>query len=98
MSIVLAEYPNRRAARPHTCALCAKPIGVGEHYLEQRVADGGSVHTFRCHKACDSAYWTWIDGWDDEGYTLQELSDGHVPPCPLAWAGRLGPCSCGVAA
>lgn len=97
MTTVLAEYPNRRAAHgQHVCGICRKRIAAGERYIDQRVAADGTVYTFRCHRACNSAYWSWIDPWDDEGYTIQDLSSGHVPPCSLAWAERLGPCSCGV--
>lgn len=92
---LLAEYRNRRAAHGrHVCGLCRRPIAAGERYIDQRVAYDGRACTFRSHHACDSAYWTWIDAWDDEGYALVDLTGGHLPPCPRAWADQIGPCLC----
>ena len=98
MSTLLAEYPNRKAAHGrHVCGYCYRRIAAGERYVDQRLTDNGTAWTWRAHQACHSAYWTWDIDPDDSAYPLVEVSEGHLPPCPLAWSNRLGPCSCGVA-
>ena len=95
MPTLLAEYRNRRAAHGlHRCNLCGRKIAKREHYLDQRIADDGRVYTFRAHLACDAAWWSWDPDAELPGM-LQDLTEGHLPPCRRAWADEQHePCTC----
>ena len=109
MSTLLAEYNRRAAHGLHRCGYCRRPIAAREQYLDQRIADDGSVYTFRAHHACDSAYWSWVDPFSGDVYFLGDLTP-HLPPCWHAWdrdtyrgnyvpfVGPRPPCTCEVAA
>lgn len=94
MTTLLAHHHRRAAHGKHRCGLCGRNIAQGELYEDQRCADEGTVYTVRSHLACVSAYHSWEPDYDD-GYQLGEISGGHLPPCPAAWAsGEDGPCLC----
>lgn len=95
MTTVLTTHHRRAAHGKHHCCLCGRSIAVHEIYEDQRCAGDGTAWTVRSHLACVSAYHSWDPG-DWEGIWLDELSDGHLPPCPLAWS-YVGPddrCTC----
>lgn len=82
---VLAEH-HRTARKKHQCQTCWRPINPGDKYLEQRNALDGRVYAWRTHHDCHAAYWSWQP---DDGYgDLADFSEGHLPPCPLAWMNR----------
>lgn len=84
MATVLATHRRRAAHGRHQCSLCRRSIAAREVYEDQRCADYGTVYAIRSHLDCISAYSSWDPDWE-EGLLLQDLSDGHLPPCPLAW-------------
>ena len=91
---LLAEYRNRRAHGPSSAAYVVGPLppvnGISTSEASPTTAaPAPSARTMRA-----TAYWTWIDAWDDEGYALVDLTGGHLPPCPRAWADQIGPCLC----
>lgn len=86
MSCTVLSHTHRKAAHGlHTCGYCYQKIAKGEKYLDQRCADSGTAWTFRAHIDCHDAYWTWDDD-DDGSHQLIDMTNGHLPPCPLAWA------------
>lgn len=93
MTTVITTHHRRAAHGKHRCSLCGRAIAANEVYEDQRCADGETAWTVRSHLACISAYHSWDpphEGsiWRDElsyDLWLDELSDGHLPPCPLAW-------------
>lgn len=93
---VLSEHRRKAAHGRHVCGYCYKRIGVGERYLDQRCAGDGTAWTWRAHTDCHSAYWSWDIDADDSAYPLIDITEGHLPPCRLAWNGGVGPCSCGA--
>ena len=88
----------RTARKQHTCWLCLRPILAGSRYQDDRCAAEGRAYTLRCHTDCFTAWCSWQE--DDDGYLLADLSDGHLPPCPLAWNGAAdnAACTCRTAA
>lgn len=85
MSLTVLACSHRRAAHGlHRCALCGRKITVRELYEDQRCADDGTAWTVRSHLACVSAFHSWDPDYDDYGL-LSEYSNGHLPPCLLAW-------------
>jgi len=84
MTTLLAEH-NRTARKVHQCSLCLHDINPGDAYLEQRLVDGGAPYNLRQHHACQSAFWSWFIDYDEPTGTLQEASEGHLPPCWHAW-------------
>ena len=86
MPTVLANHKRRAAHGKHICWMCGRNITANEVYLDQRCADQGTAYTVRSHLACVSAYYSWDQDYE-EAFSLQDLSDGHIPPCPLAWDG-----------
>lgn len=97
MTTLLAHNERKAAHDKHPCNYCHKRIGRGELYLDQRLSGEGTAWTWRAHLDCHSAYWSWAPE-QDEQYELSDLSDGHMPPCPLAWDRRgpyAPPCECG---
>lgn len=88
MSATVLSVKNRRAAHgKHVCCLCRRRIAAREVYEDMRCAESGTAYTLRSHLACVSAYRSWDPDYD-EGIALVDLSDGHLPPCPQAWAGH----------
>ena len=84
MTTVLTTHNRRAAHGKHVCSLCRRRIAASELYQDQRCADCGRAYTVRSHLACVSAYCSWTPDWE-ECLLLTDLSDGHLPPCPLAW-------------
>lgn len=84
MTVTLLEELKPVARKKHRCDLCHRGVEVGERYLNQRLAGDGSVWRFKCHLDCNCAYWSW-DPDPGEVYDFRELTDGHLPPCRLAW-------------
>ena len=80
---VLATHHRRAAHGKHVCVLCWRSIAANEVYEDQRCADSRTVYTVRSHLDCVSAYSSWNPSPED---WLDELSDGHLPPCPFAWS------------
>lgn len=75
MSVLLA-HNVRRAASKHRCDLCGEPIWPADRYLDQRIADEGTVYTFRCHTSCDVRYGKAHRGfelWSDEELEWPEV-------------------------
>lgn len=85
MTTVLSTHHRRAAHGKHHCFVCRRSIAAHEVYEDQRCADSGTVYTVRSHLACSSAYDSWCPSYG-EYLTLEDLSDGHLPPCPLAWS------------
>src|SRR5690606_7920758 len=86
MSVTLLSVKTRRAAHgKHVCRLCRRRIAARELYEDMRCAYSGTAYTVRAHLACVSAWnswWAYTDGDEDLVY----VADGHLPPCPQAWA------------
>lgn len=57
MASLLASHQRRAAHSFHRCGCCGGRIPRGDQYLDQRVADNGTVWTFRTHAVCDRVYW-----------------------------------------
>jgi hypothetical protein len=98
MSVTLLSSKRRHAAHDrHRCQVCFRRIAKGELYEDSRCADNGTAWTFRAHLDCLDALYSWGPDEDECGY-LTDYSDGHLPPCPLAWYVK-GPvvvtCTCG---
>ena len=85
MTTLLSEHRRRAAHGLHRCCLCLRAIVRGDRYLDQRCAGEGTAWTNRSHLGCSDAYWSWGPDPDDM-VDLVDLSDGHLPPCPFAWA------------
>lgn len=96
MTTVLSTHHRRAAHGGHQCSICQRSIAAHELYQDQRCAGDGFVWTVRSHLACVSAYYSWDPDWE-ECLWLDDLSDGHLPPCPLAWSGAKpdARCTCG---
>lgn len=91
---VISEHRRRAAHGKHVCCLCRRRIAAREEYLDQRLADNGTCWTSRAHLDCQSAYWSW-DPDPEDVLDFHDLAEGHLPPCPWAWAKRLTePCGC----
>ena len=93
MTTVLATHNRRAAHGKHLCWMCGRRISANEVYEDQRCADSGTAYTVRSHLACVSAYHSWHPDYEG-GFSLQDLSDGHLPPCPLAWEGAASDTHC----
>ena len=85
MTRVITTHHRRAAHGLHHCSLCGRSIAANEIYQDQRCADDQTAWTVRSHLACVSAYHSWDPDWE-ECLWLDDLSDGHLPPCPLAWS------------
>ena len=81
---VLTTHNRRAAHGKHVCELCGRRIAQSELYEDQRCADSGTVYTVRRHLPCISAHSSWDP--DEDFLPLSELSNGHLPPCSLAWS------------
>ena len=92
MTTLLTSSIRRAAHGRHICELCFRRITQGEKYEDARCCGDGTAWTFRSHLSCASAYASWEPY--EEGYTLADLSDGHLPPCPMAWHKSDEPCTC----
>jgi len=66
MTLLAESTP--RARKPHPCALCWMSINPGVTYINQRIADGGQVYTYKAHQECHRFYWhdEWYRGMDGE--------------------------------
>lgn len=63
----LAEYTRKAAHGKHRCGWCWELIAQGEEYRDQRIADDGTVYTWREHIACANRFWPWwIENYGDE--------------------------------
>jgi hypothetical protein len=60
MATLLAEHTRKAAHGRHRCGWCDEYITAGEHYNDQRVADEGTVYTWREHFACRDRIWPWL--------------------------------------
>ena len=84
--MTLLEEPHRVARKAHQCCFCLRPIRPGSEYVDQRQIFEGSPTTVRFHDACRSAYFSWVHPYDaDNFYLLDDLAEGHLPPCWHAW-------------
>lgn len=83
MADLLSHTVRRAAHGKHVCRFCRRLIAAGERYNDDRLAEDGSAYTFRSHVDCLDAW----SSWDPDEYDtdLRAISDGHLPPCPLAW-------------
>lgn len=81
---VLAQHTRRAAHGRHVCHLCHRHIAARERHDDTRCAYDGRAYTLRAHLDCLDAWHSWQPD-DEESYLLSDLSDGHLPPCPLAW-------------
>ena len=70
MTTMLSQRTRKAAHGKHRCGYCRQPIAAGEKYDDARIADLGTVWTWRSHLRClaflrDVAEQdTWDDGID----------------------------------
>jgi len=67
---LLAEHIRSAAHDRHRCGWCHEPIEVGEQYRDQRIADSGTVYTWREHIRCSDRLWHW---WNRSAYYADEM-------------------------
>lgn len=69
MSEVLASTIRRAAHGHHRCGWCRETIAARERYRDLRIADYGTVRTWREHLACRDRINAWLlangDTWSD---------------------------------
>ncbi len=87
MTTVLADNIRKAAHGLHVCQLCRGRIAAGERYRDVRLADSGTVWTWREHLSCGDFIRRHVDRWDlADGYnceTYAELMHDHDPDrCP----------------
>lgn len=70
--MLLAEHNRKASHGKHRCGWCGENIAQGETYRDQRIADMGTVWTWREHPACAERIWTW---WHKQGYHDDEMTD-----------------------
>jgi hypothetical protein len=68
---LLAHHTRRASNGRHRCGWCGKRIAAGERYTDQRIADNGTVYTWREHPACAARIWKWAyaHGLRDDDFT-----------------------------
>ena len=84
MSELISHTVRRAAHSKHVCRFCGRRIAAREEYNDDRLTEGGSAYTFRSHLDCFDAWCSW--GPDEDDIDLLDITEGHLPPCPLAWA------------
>ena len=67
MSTLLAHHLRLAAHGRHRCGWCGLTIAARERYIDQRIAENGTVWTWRCHQACDDLVWRHFREPDIEG-------------------------------
>ena len=74
MSEVLASTIRRAAHGHHRCGWCRETIAARERYRDLRIADYGTVRTWREHLACCDRINAWLRA---NGRHLVRLRDSH---------------------
>ena len=81
MSEVLASTIRRAAHGHHRCGWCRETIAARERYRDLRIADYGTVRTWRGHLACCDRINAWSDYEDshpnDIWRSVLEHEDSH---------------------
>ena len=74
MATLLTEKVRRAAHGLHRCGWCGDKIAAGERYNDQRIADNGTVYTWREHRGCAARFWK---AWRAEGLHEDDLEGVH---------------------
>ena len=74
MSEVLASTIRRAAHGHHRCGWCRETIAARERYRDLRIADYGTVRTWREHLACCDRINAWLRA---NGDTWSDYEDSH---------------------
>jgi len=101
VSTLLAHHKRRAAHGLHRCGWCGNHIVKGEQYTDQRIADDGTVWTWREHITCAAQFWHW---WQEQGYGdevenpreafAEMLTQSRTPASPAVESGPAGGATC----
>lgn len=93
MGTLLAHNVRRAAHGKHVCRECRRRINARERYIDQRIADYGTVYTYRAHARCwEIVYYQLGPDIEDWNGDINDLCDGHDIDCVSLRSKR--PCNC----
>lgn len=94
---LLADHRRRAAHDKHVCRECRRRIPRGERYVDQRIADYGTIYTYRAHERCYRIVCAHVLDLEDWYSDVHELLDGHTYECAGATHPDFAGCDCKAA-
>lgn len=73
MTTLLAHHVRKAAHGLHRCGWCGGMIANRGRYIDQRIADNGTVYTWRAHCDCDFRVWQQVTEDDIEGIPPRDV-------------------------
>lgn len=73
---VLSEHHRRAAHGRHVCQLCRGRIAARTLYVDTRIADDGTVYTWREHSECRGIVWE-VERRDPDAVRFADSIDGE---------------------